>query len=185
MLSLPISLPLTNRFVLIIAPAAAWQEMLQLSAHLCLQGPLRIFDGGNRTNVYWVARAIRRQSPDVNACLAHIRLSRAFTCYQMLNLLKNACVEQQPILVLDLLATFYDENISLAEAQNLLQLVLQEFERFRCQSPLVVSARSTAPSPERGILLEQLAEKADQVLVCEPGSFPPATSQQTQLTFPF
>jgi hypothetical protein len=183
MLSFPISLPLSNRFVVLVAPHAAWQDMLELSAQLALQGPLRIFDGGNRTNVYFIAKTIRRQSPMVNECLTRIHLTRAFTCYQLVSLLCNAPADQKPLLVLDLLATFYDENVSLAEARRLLQRALREFERFRRQAPLVVSVRSTAPDLERSVLLEELAARADEVFVLE--NISPSPAQETQLSFPF
>ena len=64
--------------------------MLDLAAQLAAHGPLRVLDGGNQFNVYPVARAIRRQTPDLNAALQRIVLSRAFTCYQMVVMLDEA-----------------------------------------------------------------------------------------------
>lgn len=181
----PLFPPLPNRFQVVVAPRAAWQDMLHLSAQLALQGPLRIFDGGNRTNVYFVARVIRRHTPLVNDCLQRIHLTRAFTCYQLVSLLCNAPSDAQPLLVQDLLATFYDENVSLTEARRLLQRALREFDRFRGQAPLVVSVRSTAPDPQRGILLEQLAAQADEVIMLAEAPLLELPAQDQQLSFPF
>jgi hypothetical protein len=185
MTNFPISPPLSNQFQLVVAPKAAWQDMLSLAAKLALQGPLRIFDGGNRTNVYFIAKHIRRCSPRVDECLEHIRLARAFTCYQMLHLLSNAPADQQPLLVLDLLASFYDENVSQQEAQRLLNRVLREIERFRGKAPLVISVRSTAPDLERNVLLEQLAAKADHVITLKLAELSQPPAPEPQLTFPF
>jgi len=183
----PLTPPLDNRFRLVVAPHAAWQDMLQLAAGLAQQGPLRIFDGGNRTNVYFLARHIRRCTPLVDEYLENIRLARAFTCYQMLHLLNNAPANQQPLLVLDFLATFYDENVSLPEAQRLLTRALREMDRLRRRAPLVVSVRSTAPNLERTILLETLAASADEVINLDLAQLSPtsAPAPEAQRLFPF
>jgi hypothetical protein len=48
-----------------------------------------------------------------------VRLSRAFTCYQMLALLAETPAGGPPTLVLDLLDTFYDESVPLHESRRL------------------------------------------------------------------
>ncbi len=181
----PLTPPLPCHFHLVVAPKAAWQEMLYLTAKISLQGPLRIFDGGNRINVYIIAKHIRRLSPLVDEHLTNIHLARAFTCYQLVHLLCNAPIDQHPLLVLDLLASFYDENISLQEAQRLLERTLSEIERFRGKVPLVVSVRSTAPDYKRSILLEMLAARADEIINLNPEDVSPNAAPETQLTFPF
>jgi hypothetical protein len=183
--SFSITPPLPNCFQLVIAPKAARQAMLHLAAKLALEGPLRIFDGGNHTNVYVIAKHIRRFTPLVDESLEHIRVARAFTCYQILHLLSSAPVEQQPLLMLDLLATFYDENVSLQKAQHLLNRVLHEIERFRGKVPLVISVRSTVPDLERSVLLEQLAAKADRVIILKLSDPSQPSAPESQLTFPF
>ncbi|MCK5053864.1 MAG: hypothetical protein KAR65_06280, partial [Anaerolineales bacterium] len=49
-----------------------------------------VFDGGNRFDGYFVARLARRLSSDPRSTLEHIRLSRAFTCFQLAELVKTA-----------------------------------------------------------------------------------------------
>ena len=46
--------------IVLTAPHAAAKLMLELSARLSLAGEVRVLDGGNRFNVYPVARAARR-----------------------------------------------------------------------------------------------------------------------------
>jgi len=54
--------------------------------------------------------------------MANIRLSRAFTCYQVLAMLEAvaAAPPHEPLIVLDLLATFLDEDVELKDSQRLL-----------------------------------------------------------------
>ena len=140
--------------------------MLDLAAQLAAHGPLRVLDGGNQFNVYPVARAIRRQTPDLNAALQRIRLSRAFTCYQMVVMLNEAAAAPFPVptLVFDLLSTFYDENITLVESQRLLRGCVSQLQRMGQQAPVIVSARPPAPiCQERSVLLDQLRQATIQV----------------------
>jgi len=110
--------------------------------------------------------------------LARISLARAFTCYQMLTLLSETpAISQQPTLVLDLLATFYDESVRADEALRLLESCLADLRRLSAQAPVVVSARP--PRPGRGFtygftpesarpeLMEALKAAVDEVVAWE------------------
>ena len=125
-----LSLPTSDHLMLVIAPYAARTAMLDLAAQLAAHGPLRVLDGGNQFNVYPVARSIRRHTPDLNAALQRIFLSRAFTCYQMAVMLNETAAAPVPTLALDLLATFYDENVTLIESQRLLRGCLDQLHRM-------------------------------------------------------
>ena len=136
-----LSLPTSNHLMLVIAPFAARTAMLDLAAQLAAHGPLRVLDGGNQFNVYPVARAIRRQTSDLNVSLQRIVLSRAFTCYQMVVMLDETAAAPFPIptLALDLLATFYDENVALVESQRLLRGCISRLQQASQQAPVIVS----------------------------------------------
>jgi hypothetical protein len=121
-------------------------------------------DGGNQFNVYPVARAVRRQTADLTAALGRIYLARAFTCYQMSVLLADTPAGCTPILVLDLLSTFYDENVTLSESQRLLAAGLLHLQRLSRTAPVVVSTRPPGMlCADRLPLVEQLTAAADQV----------------------
>ena len=136
--------------------------MLELAAQLAVQGGLRALDCGNRFNVYPVGRAIRRHTTRVNETLERISLSRAFTCYQVLALLEETPEETCPTLVLDLLATFYDEDVKLPESRRLLGRCLGPLRRLSRLAPVVVSAcpPKAMVSAERIGLLEALRDSA-------------------------
>jgi hypothetical protein len=110
--------------------------------------------------------------------LARITLARAFTCYQMLTLLRETpTISRQPTLALDLLATFYDESVRAADALHLLVNCLVDLRRLSAQAPVVVSAR--LPRPGRGFtygftsesarpeLMEALKTAAEEVVTWE------------------
>jgi hypothetical protein len=101
---------LSNQIILVMGEHAASNWMWELSAWLALQGNLRVLDAGNRFNAYPVAQAIRRQQQNPRVVLERIRLSRAFTCYQVDVLLEEWQPLPYPTLVFDLLSTFYDER---------------------------------------------------------------------------
>lgn len=150
-----LTLPLANRLMVLTAPHAASQLMLELAARLSLSGRLRVLDGGNRFNVYPVARAARRHTHDLNSALARIHLARAFTCYQMLAMLAETPADGLPVLVIDLLATFYDDNVRLEESQRLLGQCVPHLQRLSQFAPVVVSAKPPAPLCAEKIVLAQ------------------------------
>jgi hypothetical protein len=102
----------------------------------------------------------------LNELLERIQIARAFTCYQMLTLLEEMPTARLPILVLDLLATFYDENISIGEAIRLVKGCALHLQRLSDQAPVVVSIRSPhrhSPADERQILREILQAAVQRV----------------------
>lgn len=96
--------------------------MMKLTAVCALQGPVRIVDGGNRFDAYQVARHLRRQTTHLEAALNRLTIARAFTCYQMVSLVARTPATAESTLVLDLLATFTDESVTVAESTRLLRL---------------------------------------------------------------
>jgi hypothetical protein len=153
-----LAFPISNTLALVIGRHAAQGQMLDLAARLAVGGPLRVFDCGNQFNVYPVARFVRSRTSDLAQVLGRIRLARAFTCYQVLALLEEAPDEAVPTLALDLLATFYDEDLKLPESQRLLKLCLGQLGRLSRAAPVIVSVRPPKPivSAERIVLLESL-----------------------------
>lgn len=155
--------------------------MLSLIAALAVESPLMVLDANNQFDAYRVARLIRRRTADLDAVLDRVFVARAFTCYQVVALFEQAApaptptlqqpmlqqpMLQQPMLhvVLDLLATFDDESISLAESHRLLHHVLGRARCLSRHAPVVISARPPRANQRDG-LLAAVAELADRRLV--------------------
>jgi hypothetical protein len=156
---------------------------------LAERGPLTVLDGGNRFNAYLVARGARGQSE----LLERITVSRAFTCYQMLTLLETtpallaSCQQDgaraarsrpaalpRPILVLDILNTFYDESVKVHERRRLLTGCIAHLNRLSRPAGGAVTVHPPAvPSPEAIEFVRMLeAHAADMFLPEQPLALP-------------
>jgi hypothetical protein len=169
---------LPGHWLLVVAPRAANALMMELLARLARRGPVRIVDGGDRFRAHNIARSLRRAAggkhPDLYEALQRIHLARAFTCYQMVTLLEELAAppekmrpELLPTLALDLLTTFYDENIPLKESQRLLEICLGHLNTLSSQGPLAVSVRPPRVVEERLVLIDQLMDRAGEVIRLE------------------
>lgn len=149
----------------LLAPRAAGETMLLLSARLAARGPLRVLDAGNRFNAYAVARTLRRMDcPDLDAALERVRVARAFTCYQVAALLSQTPSLPGPTLVIDFLDTFYDQSVGPGERRRLLDMCLGHLQRLSGAAPVVVSLRPPRPpQADPGGLLHVVQAAADRV----------------------
>jgi len=136
-----------------------------LSAFAARGQRLRVFDGGNRFDGYFVARLLRRLTSDPQAALLRIRLSRAFTCFQLSELIENApATSQEPLFLLELLATFYDESVPLRDSERLLATTITHLKRLAAVGPVIVGAREPQTLvKERWALLDRLQAAADTI----------------------
>jgi urease accessory protein UreF len=169
----------TGQVLLLIAPHAARPAMLALAARMAHNGPLRVLDGGNQFNAYKVAREVRREQLTGGDALNSIALARAFTCFQMEALLAAQTAAPTPLVILDMLATFYDENVPFREREWLLRRCNAHLARLRGQVAVAISARlPRAGQPDGLQLLAMLEEAADRVWQLET---PPAFNLQPAL----
>lgn len=171
------NLPQLNRgsLVLVLAPSPlSRQVMTYFTAQLALSGEVRVLDGGNSFAAYPLARLLRSQASDLDELLERVHIARAFTCYQMLGLLAESAELPSPTLVLDLIATFLDENVALIERRHLFRQAIDHLLRLRSQSPVAVSSQMLAPDQPQD-LLEMLLEVSDRIVHFE--NPPPPASQ--------
>ena len=156
-------LPVLHKDSLIVVSShnAARDEIAALSAELALRGSVTVLDGGNCFPFYRFARLIRSQSYQGAVAVKRLFIRRAFTCYQMLELLSSTQALDHPYLILNLLATFYDEQIPEREVRRLLDSCLVEVNRLSMTAPVMISL-SPPRLPERAFLAEQICQSADQ-----------------------
>lgn len=160
-----LALPLSNELLVVFGPHAGGGRMLDLAARLSLRGPLYMLDCGNRSNMYHVARELRGLTGDPAGMLKNIRLSRAFTCFQVYALLEKLVPEAGvPVLVVDLLSTFMDESVQAAESALIFSRTLDCIERTSRVAPVVVSAKPLLSiSSPRLALLAELKRRATHI----------------------
>lgn len=157
-----------NKFGLIIGSHDALDDLHQLIAYLALSGPVRVLDAGNHFNLIEIAYSIRRASPDLQTAAERIKVVRAFTCVEVLHALQQQ-KDVAPLVVLDMLATFYDDAVSDKRSVLLVQECLTEINRLKANAPVLVHVRDDQPkdSPRSGVLrvLEQGADLVDRAIV--------------------
>jgi hypothetical protein len=150
--------------IILVAPFAASQTMLEFAARLAIYTPLRVLDGGNRFNAREVARLLRYlNAPDLYQALGGIQVRRAFTCYQMTTLLEDTPPSIQPSLVVDLLDTFYDESAPLLERRNLVKRCMRQLRNLSSLAPTVASVRPPRPSQADPTGLLEIVQNASDL----------------------
>jgi hypothetical protein len=130
-----------------------------------------VLDGGNSFDAYFVARLARGWGMAPEVVLSWIQLSRAFTCYQMSELITRrlgAAIgpsANATIACLDLLGTFYVEDVALADAIRLVRTVAAHLgDLAKCGNHILITAREPhAGLRERMVLLDLLKASAQQV----------------------
>jgi hypothetical protein len=171
-LSLPaLAPPLPGQLCVLIAPRRVAGRLVNLLvAQLALSGEVQVLDGGNLFDAHAIARFVRRQTPQLTQALKRISIVRAFTCYQVAARLAEEAPGTAPLLVLDMLATFGDENVPAAERLALLKHCLGYLRRLADDVPTLISA---APSESAKPYLARLEQVADRLWRLEPAP-PPA-----------
>ena len=159
-------MPKTGKISLVVAPRGVVQSLMSMMAELALRGRVIVVDGGNCFDGYALARALRRQTHQVQAALKQVWLSRAFTCYQMTAMLAELPINGTPVIVLDMLSTFLDENVNFTKRQRLLDNSLNLLRRISEGAPVAVWARTqtaAVDNSEAAQLLTPLLETAHDI----------------------
>ncbi len=177
-----ITLPDRDQLYVIVGGRQVTSKLLNLAARLALRGPLFILDCGNLANPYPLARELRRITRDPVAALQRIQVARAFTCYQVVTLLQEVSERrvQSPVLIFDLLSTFYDESVPYREGLRLLEQSLDCIRGLHSRVSQAVSVRPPPGEfPERRAFLQEVCNLADVLWVEEA----PAEITPQQLAF--
>lgn len=147
---------------LMISPS--WTRLLAAVAHLAHQADLIVLDCGRRFDASLVARAARGRQEVID----RIKVQRAFTCYETAKLIERLPVGRTPILILDFLSTFHDENVKTQSRAFLLETSIRNFQRLSCGMGLAVSVNFPPVSPDSIYLFERLQNAAPHVSSYEP-----------------
>jgi hypothetical protein len=134
-----------GRLHLFVAPRPIGYRLLNACiARMALAEPICVLDGGNGFDVHSIARGLRAQTAELDAAMQRITIARAFTCYQVVALLAQQPLGSRPVLVLDLLATFHDENVPRPERLRLLDQALGNLVVLSRLAPVAISVSPSA-----------------------------------------
>lgn len=149
---------------------AASGYLLRAAAEIAVKQPLHLLDFGNRCDMYFAARQLRCLTRDPAAALKNIRLQRAFTCYQALSLLRETEKLEPglPVIILDLLAPFLDENIKTKEIFRLFGESVEQLRSSLRKHMLLIGVKPVPVklAPDRVCLVENLAREFGLIRIC-------------------
>lgn len=159
---------------ILYGPHAAAGYLLGITAEIAVRQPMHLLDFGNRCDMYYVARQLRYLTRDPAAALQNIRLQRAFTCYQALALLRQISGMEAglPVVILDLLAPFLDENIKTAEIFRIYTEVSGHLRDAMQKRPLLIGVKPVPQklAPDRVCLVKTLARNFGLIPVVDAGN---------------
>jgi hypothetical protein len=147
---------------LLILPKGSRHRLLMAVAHVARRNPVIVLDCGRQFDSSIVARAAGGRPEIVD----RIKVQRAFICYEVVKLLERTPAGNTPILVLDFLSTFYDENVKAHTRKFLLESSLQHFQRLSRGAGLAVMIHPPS-SHDDFYLFQRLRASASQVSVYE------------------
>ena len=133
----------------------AVQEMIDRFA---LQAPVQVIVGGNRIGFEHLPLIAGEQIGSIYEILDRIWISRAETCYQMLDVLQALKPSAAPLVITDMLASFYEDDLTKQEVTMLLQNCLAHVQRISEMAPVLISANADALRPNLTEMLERYAD---------------------------
>jgi hypothetical protein len=148
---------------LVITDRHEQQKVVELIAASALRGSLYIIAGSEWLPSYRVAHSIRQSTVELERVLNNVRLARAFTCYQLLDLIAAAPVDGTPVLVLDFLHTFFTPDIPLPVRLRTLRECCHRLRGLSHRQPVTVFALRE-PVKDYEILYPILAASAGETL---------------------
>ena len=156
--------PQPGKISLVVAPRGVAVKMMTMLATLALHGEVLAIDGGNRFDGYTLSRELRKRTVEVHSALNRISLSRIFTCYQMTATLEQLPPDGTPLVILDLLGTFFDENVAFSKRRRLLNGSLTQIQQIATRAPVALWVRTRSnPSDEDKKLLTLVLEIASDL----------------------
>jgi hypothetical protein len=178
LLNLSVHLHPSRHLTLVVAERYERQNITELIAALCLRGPLYVLAGSDWLPSYGLTRLIRHRTHEVMQTLKHVRMARGFTCYQLLDLIANIRPDEEPLLILDFLNTFQDDDIPLPVRFRVLHQCCGHLQKLAFREPVIIFVQGLKTKEDEAFL-SILQQSADEVLhiegeperICQPALF--------------
>lgn len=168
--------------LLLTGTEAVYRVALRGVARLAERHPVVYLDGANTFDPYLLVReAVWRRFP-VERVLASVFVRRAFTCYQMNEMVRRVPLERvirrRAVLVIaGPCTTYFDESVPGHRAARLFyQMFYRVEELSRTPIPLLLVQSNACPTESRRYFLTDLLRVSPRVL--EVGGGPPAIASE-------
>lgn len=167
LLNLAVDITRKRGLTLILTRDRARESKTNLIANLILNGPLFVISGDEWLPSFCLPRIVRGQTTQIKEIMDRLYTVRASTCYRLFDSLANIPSKGEPILVLDFLHTFYDEDISLHVRLFWLRECCRELARLAFYRPIIVMTQEMeAEDYEK--FIPALSTITDRTLTLEP-----------------
>lgn len=144
------------------------QAIIELITQWVLRGSFHLIAAGDWLPDHDDLRySVFRYTNAINKTLDKMRLVRARTCFQLLDLLKAADRENKPVLILDFLHHFLNEDIELFAREEILEQCCQYTKRLSLSNPVAVLVPNSDTEDYRRFF-PILAALADEIIEPEP-----------------
>ena len=131
---------------------------------LALRGPYNLIAGDewlpDRDTLY---RSIRRYTLKIEETLDNPSIKRPMTCFQMLDLLEEADMQNRPTLILNFLYHFYNADVRLSVRDRILSKCCKYAKRISLCNPVVVLVPRLS-TDEYNRFFPILASVADEII---------------------
>jgi hypothetical protein len=135
---LPNSLTRSRGLNLVLTANKARTGITELIAALILQGPLFVVAASEWLPAFELTRIVRRNTIEVREVMNRMRTARASTCYRLFDSLANLPISGEPVLVIDFLHNFYDDDIPLRTRFFKLRECCRELKRLAFYRSIIV-----------------------------------------------
>ncbi len=150
---------------LLIAPFRIIEIERIIIPRLALRGPVHIIVGGHSYDVDGILRSLRKLTPDAAGVRKRIRQRRAPTAFQLRALLKKTPDTTDPVIVLNFLINYLDDDEEIWKSKYLLEESITELQRLGRRAPVVITVRPPrADAGSHRFLFDRLRDVADQVI---------------------
>lgn len=117
-----------------------------------------------------VRYSVFRHTNAVNEKLKNLILARARTCMQLLDLLMEADKQNRPVLILDFLHLFYDEDVELSVRDRILDQCCQYTKWLSLSNPVAMLVPKLSSKEDFRRFFPLLAAIADEIIPVEESS---------------
>ncbi len=126
-------------------------------------------DGGNRFDPLLIARFARKRELNSSEFSQKIRVARAFTCFQLTELLVRLprllrTFPAQLVIVTAFPELYFDEDVREREAMASFQRAFRALQAEQLSAPVAVFTDATSFRSSRRVMFQELIAQADQVL---------------------
>ena len=163
--------------VLILTRDRARQSKTDLIGNLIINGPLFIVSGDEWLPSFLLPRIVRGHTTGVKMIMDRLRTVRASTCFRIYDSLASIPSRGEPLLVMDFLHTFYDDDIPLRHRLFRLRECCRELKRLAFYRPVIVLTQE-CEGEEYEKFIPALSSIADQSFTLAPN---PETIKQPVL----